>query len=272
MYTELKGNVVLITGGGTGIGRETALAFAREGCHVAICGRRKEKLDEVVRQGRELGFNIFSKTADVTDRESISAFARETADHFGGIDIWVNNAGASMGASLLACSDEDWDRMMDVNLKSVWTGCQVALPYLKYKESASIINFSSFTAYVPNAKSGLYSLAKGAVKPLTRILAAELAPYNIRVNCVAPGFIMTDLLMTNNSERIKNNRAEMLKDVALRQFGKPETVAKSVVFLASNANQYITGSCLLIGGGKLLVQDTQNAWTAAEQMRFESEV
>ena len=100
MYEELKGSVALITGGGTGIGRETAFAFAREGCQVAICGRRKEKLDEVVAKGREMGFEIFAETADVTDYESIRRFARETADHFGGIDIWVNNAGASMGASL----------------------------------------------------------------------------------------------------------------------------------------------------------------------------
>lgn len=266
MQTGLENKVVLITGGGTGIGKETAFAFAAEGCRVAICGRRQEKLDGVVQEGKARGYDIFSAAADVTSRESISSFAEKTANYFGGIDIWVNNAGASMTASLSTCTEDAWDKIMDVNFKSVWTCCQVALPYLKNKDGASIINFSSFTAYVPNAKSGLYSLAKAAVKPMTRILAAELAPYNIRVNAVAPGFIMTDLLMTNNAERIKNNCAEMLKDVALRQFGKPETVAKSIVFLASNANQYITGSCLLIGGGKLLVQDTQNAWDIAEQI------
>lgn len=256
MDTGFANKVVAITGGASGIGAATAIAFLREGCRVAICGRNKSKLDFFSSQVGILGHDILTMQADVTDAKSLELFAAEISRVYGGIDVWVNNAGIEHYVPLIACSEEDWNEVIDVDLTGVFRGSKAAIPYLKEKKGSSIINLSSFCSQIPTAKNGAYSVAKAGVNALTKVLAAELAPYGIRVNSVIPGFIQTDMTV----DQIGTIADQLLEPIAMKRFGKPEEIADAIVFLASRQASYITGHGLVVSGGKYLVQNPQDPW------------
>lgn len=191
MELGLNGKVVVVTGGATGIGLETARAFLQEGCKVAICGRRMEKLQKAKKfLGSE---RVFVYQADMTDLEQVETFAAAVAKEYGSIDVWINNAGAMWIKPLMEMSSEEFRREIDLNLTTVFHGAKAAYPYMKAQGGGVILNASSFAALDPNAGRATYSAAKAAVKNLSASMAAEFAAANIRVLAYVPGMIATEI-------------------------------------------------------------------------------
>ena len=256
MDLQLTGKVVVITGGAAGIGAACAAAFLQEGCQVAICGRSQEKLDAFKARIVAAGYELFGCVADVANQQALEEFAQQVYAKYGRIDIWVNNAGISHKTKLLEMAATDWDKVMDINLKSVFLGAQVAARYMRKGEGGVILNASSYAAVIPSAGGGAYAASKAAVSSLTRTLAAELAPYNIRVNGYIPGVIATQM----NSKRLAEQPGATLGQIALNRAGDAKEVAAGLVFLASGAASYITGTDLEISGGKFAVQIPGEPW------------
>lgn len=256
MDLQLTGKVVVITGGAAGIGAACAAAFLQEGCQVAICGRSQEKLDAFKASMVQAGYELFGCVADVANQQALEEFAQQVYAKYGRIDIWVNNAGISHKTKLLEMAATDWDKIMDINLKSVFLGAQVAARYMRKGEGGVILNASSYAAVIPSAGGGAYAASKAAVSSLTRTLAAELAPYNIRVNGYIPGVIATQM----NSKRLAEQPGATLGQIALNRAGDAKEVAAGLVFLASGAASYITGTDLEISGGKFAVQIPGEPW------------
>ncbi len=254
MDLGLHGKVVVITGATAGIGKSLIPAFLSEGCAVAVCGRN-EQTNEAVR--REFP-DILVVRADVSRHEDMERLASETAKTFGGIDVWVNNAGILLAGALLDMPEADFDKTLEINVKGVFLGTRAATPYLKKRGGGVIINASSFATLMPSAGSGAYAASKMAVNALTQVFAAELAPQNIRVVSYIPGVITTAM----NTDRIAENAPQMLDSIALRRFGAPEEVAPAVVFLASQQASYITGASVAMTGGKFCVQNPQAPWSS----------
>ena len=255
MDMGLSGKVAVVTGGSAGIGKGIVEMLLAEGCLVAACGRTKSKLDKL-EADLAAGDKLFTGVADTADAAAVNTFAANVADKFGGIDIWVNNAGIDGFEPLADCSRDLWDNIIAVNLTGVWECSKTAIRYMRKKKSGCIINISSFTSVVPSAKIGAYSVTKSAVNALTRVMAGEIAPEGIRVNCVAPGMITTDL----TEHQIEGKEEKLLSLIALRRFGKPEDIASCVVYLASDKSSYITGETIVVSGGKLLVQHPMDPW------------
>lgn len=256
MDMGLTNKVVVITGGASGIGAATARAFLEEGCRVAVCGRSHEKLVSFAESVRNESCEILAVQADVRDLASLESFAEQVASQYGGIDVWINNAGIELYVPLEDCSEKDWNEVLDVDLTGVFRGSKAAIPYLKERGGGSILNLSSFCAQMPTAKNGIYSVAKAGVNALSKVLAAELAPYGIRVNTIVPGFIQTDM----TAEQIGSISEMLLEPISLRRFGTPQEIADAIIFLASEKAGYITGQELVVSGGKFLVQNPQDPW------------
>ena len=253
---KLNGKVIAITGGGGGIGAEIARLFLDEGCSAAVCGRTQKVLDELREEIRGTGKDIFTKTADVRKLSDLEAFAKAVAETYGGIDIWVNCAAVEGYAPLIECTEELWDTVIDVNLTGTWRGAKVAAPYIEKRGGGSIINISSFCSIVPTAKDGVYSVSKAAVDSLTKVLAAELAPKNIRVNALLPG--MTETKMTE--EIVANIKDMLIEPISMQRLGNPGDIARGVLFLASDMGRYVDGHALVISGGKFIVQNPLDPW------------
>lgn len=256
MDLQLTGKVVAITGGTAGIGAACATAFLAEGCRVAVCGRSQAKLAAFQATIAAQGQEILVCQADVANQQDIKSFARQVYEQYGSIDIWVNNAGVLPKANLMDMAAEDWDTVMDVNLKSVFIGSQIAAQYMRQGKGGVILNASSYAAVIPSAGSGAYAASKAAVSSLTRTLAAELAPDNIRVNGYIPGVIATEM----NQKRLAEQPAATISQIALNRAGEAAEVAAGIVFLASEAASYITGTDLEISGGKFAVQIPGDCW------------
>jgi NAD(P)-dependent dehydrogenase (short-subunit alcohol dehydrogenase family) len=256
MEMGLRGKVAVVTGGSAGIGKACALALAAEGCQVAICGRTAGKLDAAKQEFSASGYTVFTTIADASREEDVERLTREVFNQFGRIDIWLNNAAITIRSPLLAMSGEQWDDLMRSNVKSVFLGAKAAARYMKANGGGVILNASSFGAVIPSAGSGAYAASKAAVSSLTRSLAAELAPLHIRVNAYIPGVVVTEM----NTGRIAKAGAELASQVALNRLGQPEEVAAAVVFLASDASRYITGTAIEVTGGKFAVQNPSIPW------------
>jgi NAD(P)-dependent dehydrogenase (short-subunit alcohol dehydrogenase family) len=256
METKLSDKVAVITGGASGIGAETARQFLKEGCKVAVFGRTRSKVEQFSKEIDKEGFEILADTADVRDMESLERFAGKVEAEYGGIDIWINNAGIEHYIPLADCEEDMWNTVIDVDLTGVWRGSKAAVPYIKKRGGGSIINISSFCSLIPTARDGVYSVAKAGVNALTKVLAAELAPFHIRVNGVIPGFIATDM----TTEQIEAIKDMLLEPISMRRLGEPADIAKGIVFLAGDCSGYINGHALVISGGKFLVQNPQDPW------------
>ena len=255
MELNLKNKVVVITGGATGIGKATALEFLREGCHVAICGRRQEKLDDAVIFFREEGFNVISKTADATDYTSLFSFAQFVYDTWGSIDIWVNNAGGNQIKSLTDYSTDEFRSIIDLNLTTVFNGCKTAWQFMKCRGGV-ILNAASFAAIAPSAGRSPYSAAKAGVVSLTRTFAAEFAKDQIRVLAYIPGMIKTEM----SKASMEQYPELLIKDIPMRRFGQPKDIAKVLVFMSSDAAGYMNGTTVEVSGGKRCVQNPQYSY------------
>lgn len=242
----LKNKVALVTGASRGIGRAIAIELAKNGANVAVnYAGSKEKAEEVVNEIKQLGQEAIAIQADVSDEEAINNMVKEVITAFGRLDILVNNAGITRDNLMMRMKVEDWDAVIDTNLKGVFLCSKAVTRQMMKQRFGRIINISSVVGVLGNAGQANYVAAKAGVIGLTKAMARELANRNITVNAVAPGFIKTD--MTDKlPEEMKEN---LLGQIPLGTFGTPEQVAKVVRFLASDDASYMTGQTLHVDGG-----------------------
>lgn len=238
--------VALVTGGSRGIGREIALALAKEGHNMAISyGSNPEKAQEVVEEIKSFGVEAIAVKADVSIGEDVQNLVDVVLKELGTIDILVNNAGITKDNLLIRMTEEDWDKVMDVNLKGVFLCTKAVSRTMMKKRYGKIINISSVVGITGNAGQGNYSASKAGVIGFTKSMAKELASRGIRVNGIAPGFIQTDMTDVLKEEV----KEEMLKHIPLNSFGSPKDIANLVVFLAGEGSDYITGQIIKVDGG-----------------------
>jgi len=248
---RLKDKVSIITGGGGGIGRSTAIRFAKEGSKVVIADRNEKTGVETVRLIREQNAHAIFVQTDVSDKSSVQNLIRSTVEQFGGLDILFNNAGVGNSEVRSIDLDEDeWDSVIDINLKSVFLGIKYAVPELIKSGKGVIINTSSLLGLKGRKLVSAYNASKGGVVLLTQNAALEYGKYHIRVNAIAPGVIDTNLIdMWKKDER---KWPIISKSNALGRVGNPEEVAAAALFLASDEASFITGVTLPVDGGGLI--------------------
>jgi NAD(P)-dependent dehydrogenase (short-subunit alcohol dehydrogenase family) len=253
---RLAGKRVLITGGGTGIGRATAELFAREGAHVMVSGRRRAKLEETVRRVEEIGGRAAFVQGDVAQSRDAERMVAQTLATVGGLDIVVNNAGIVVRrASVTSVALEDWDRVLGIDLTGVFLVARFALmEMVRAERGGSIINVSSVSGMFGDANLAPYNAAKGGVNLLTKSMALDYASHHIRVNAVCPGMIATPMPQT----RLRPGDdwdavvARWGQRIPLGRVGRPEDVAHAILFLASDEAQWITGTTLVVDGGSTI--------------------
>lgn len=255
MNFGLKGKVAVITGSTRGIGLAIAKQLAQEGVSVVINGSSSSSVNKACENLKSQGINVLGFPADVSKENDIRELADYAIKEYNSIDIWINNAGTVIFKLLEDMSEHEWDRIYEVNLKGVFLGCKVASNIMKKQRNGVIINATSFSAIIPRIGGTAYAATKAAVISLTRGLAGELAPYNIRVNAYMPGPISTEMLTDNLQPE------EMIEQISMQRLGKPEEVASVVMFLASELASFITGEIINISGGKLIVQNPKNVWS-----------
>ncbi|NYE05230.1 3-oxoacyl-[acyl-carrier protein] reductase [Bacillus niacini] len=245
----LEGKVALVTGASRGIGREIALELARHGANVAVNYAGSEgKANEVVDEIKAMGKEAFAIKCDVSNSEEVAEMVKETVDRFGKLDILVNNAGITKDNLLMRMKEEEWDDVININLKGVFLCTKAVTRQMMKQRVGRIINITSVVGVSGNPGQANYVAAKSGVIGLTKTTAKELASRNITVNAIAPGFIKTD--MTDKlSEDVKG---EMLKQIPLARLGEPKDIAKMTAFLASDDASYITGQTLHINGGMVM--------------------
>ncbi len=246
---NLEGRVALVTGGSRGIGRSICLALAAKGAVVAVNYRAQAAAaDEVVAQIQQMGGKAAVFQADMADFEAPSKLVDQVSAQLGAVDILVNNAAEMTDSSVADMTDEIWEQTLSVNLGSVFRCTRAVIPAMKARGWGRIINISSQAVYTGSANHAHYAASKSGLLGLTFSLAKELGPSGITVNLVAPGRILTDMLL----ERSTGREEEWMKQTPLRRFGKPEEVAAAVAFLASEGAGYITGANLHINGGLVM--------------------
>ncbi|MEH7222526.1 3-oxoacyl-[acyl-carrier-protein] reductase [Bacillus sp. JJ1566] len=245
----LNGKVALVTGASRGIGRTIAIELAKAGAKVAVnYSGSEQKANEVVDEIKALGQEAFAIQANVSDADSVSTMVKEVISTFGSLDILVNNAGITRDNLLMRMKEEEWDDVININLKGVFLTTKAVTRQMMKQRSGKIINIASIVGVSGNPGQANYVAAKAGVIGLTKTAAKELASRNITVNAVAPGFITTD--MTEKlPEDVKN---EMLKLIPLARFGETTDISGVVLFLASDQSNYMTGQTLHIDGGMVM--------------------
>lgn len=246
----LKGQSALITGSRRGIGKAIALALAGAGTDLAISDIVFDdgNLHETAKQIKRLGSRCIALQTDVSQRADVETMVQAAIHAFGKIDILVNCAGVWIpGQTLIECSDEDWDKVIDTNLKGCYLCCQAAGKTMAARKKGSIINISSQVGLTPGAGAGAYPVSKAGIIMLTRQLALELAKFNIRVNALAPGIVKTDFNADFWRDPEKEKEASAM--VPLSRLAVPEDIAEAALFLASDSASYVTGEVLAINGG-----------------------
>ncbi len=242
---DLKGKVAIVTGASRGIGRHIALQLAQRGADVAINYRsRQPEADEVVKEIEALGVRALAFQADVSKMPEARSLIRQVHEKWGRIDILVNNAGITKDKSMKKLTDEDWNDVLDTNLGSVYATCSEVLKIMMDQEYGRIINITSFVGQAGNFGQANYAASKGGIIAFTKTLALEMAKYNITVNAIAPGFTETEML----AQVPENIRQHIIARVPMGRFGKPEEIARAVVFLAAEGD-YITGQQINVNGG-----------------------
>ncbi|MCM3584332.1 glucose 1-dehydrogenase [Mesobacillus maritimus] len=247
---RLQGKVAIVTGGGGGIGRATACLFAEEGAKVVVSDINKDSANETVRLINDAGGDSICVPADMVSPDEVEQLISKTVDTYGGIDILFNNAG--VGGEEVKLADmpiEEWDRVVDINLKGVFLGMKFVIPKMEERGGGSIINTSSLLGFKGKKYVGPYNASKGGVVLVTKNAALEYGNKNIRVNAVAPGVIDTDIIQGWKDDERK--WPIIASANALRRVGQPEEVAKAVLFLASDDASYVTGSTIHVDGGGL---------------------
>jgi NAD(P)-dependent dehydrogenase (short-subunit alcohol dehydrogenase family) len=249
---RLQDKVILITGSGSGIGKSTALLFGSEGAIVGVNDLSPEKGQETVNEIVSAGGRAEFIQADVADPVSAKAMVDKVIELFGRIDVLFNNAGISGVGALHEVEPDAWDRIMSVNVRGVYLPSKYAVPYMIDQKSGNIINMSSCIAEIGLARRAAYATTKGAVLALTKSMQVDYAPYNIRVNALLPGTILTPFV-ENYLRTSYDDPEEAINGLKSRQLsgdlGRPEDVAKAALFLASDESKFMMGSPLYIDGG-----------------------
>lgn len=248
--TRLAGKIALITGGGTGIGRGTALAFAREGAKVAVAGRRVEKLQEVVSEIKVAGGEAIAVPCDVSRAADAQNAIRGTVEAFGKLDVLVNNAGVLHVSTIEEIPEDEWDRLIDANLKGPFLMCRAALPEFRKAGGGAIVNVGSVLGLVAMKKRAAYCASKGGLTLLTKAIAIDHGHENIRANCICPSIVETELVSqlfnTPDGDRVKRER---LATIPLGRMGRPADIAELAVYLASDESSWLTGAAIPLDGG-----------------------
>ena len=242
---DFNGKNVIVTGGSRGIGLTLAQAFAQAGANVAICATNRATLDAAAQTLTPFGGKVFTQVVNVASAEECENFVNSTVKEFGSLDVLVNNAGITKDNLTVRMSEEDWDAVLNVNLKGTFLMSKAALKVMFKKRSGNIVNISSVVGEMGNAGQANYVASKAGIIGLTKTFAKEFGSRGVRVNAVAPGFVqtaMTDAL----PEEV---REKALAAIALKRFATPQDIAKAVLFLASEDAAYITGHVLAVNGG-----------------------
>jgi NAD(P)-dependent dehydrogenase (short-subunit alcohol dehydrogenase family) len=246
---RLDGKVAMITGAAAGMGREASVLFAREGAKVAVVDLRPDGGEETVNKVRELGGKALFVKTDVSKSSDVQRAVKVTVEKYGKLNILYNNAAIpSDWGPITDWTEENFDRVMAINAKGVWLGMKYAIPEISRAGGGSIINTSSTAALIAQRNSSIYALSKGGVISLTRVAAVECAPLGIRVNCIAPGPIATQMLkdaFRDNPEALRHIETE----TPLGRLGEPHEVAQVALFLASDESSWITGQTIIVDGG-----------------------
>ena len=247
---KLKNKIAIVTGGNSGIGKGIAKAFSKEGAKIAIVDIHREKGDAAVAEIRTLGSEAIFVPGDVSELEDTKNYIRQTLEAFGRIDIMVNNAAVIHQACIVDLAEDDWDRVIKNNLRSVFLGSKyAALEMIKQGGGGRIINISSIHAVLSEPQAGHYSASKGAINAFTRTLASELAPHKITANVLQPGATYTELTTPMYTPNVKK---ALFKRVPLRAIANVEDIACGAVFMASDEAWYMTGSSITIDGGYVM--------------------
>jgi len=242
---ELKGKVALVTGGAQGIGKAVALMLARQGADVVVADVNLEKAAETAKEVEATGRGAMAVNVDVTRLSDVENMVESAIGRFGRIDILINNAGIARDKLILRMTEEDWDAVLDVNLKGTFNCTKAVIKHMSKQRSGKIVNIASVVGEMGNAGQANYSASKAGVIGLTKTIAREFAQRGINVNAIAPGYIqtpMTDVLPDKAKEELK-------RMIPMERLGQPEDVATAVLFLVSDASSYVTGQVLNVNGG-----------------------
>ena len=248
LMSLLADKVAVVTGAGRGIGRAVALAYARMGADVACVSRTEENSAKVAAEVEALGRKAWALAVDVSDTAAVDVAAKEILESAGRVDILVNNAGVTRDNLLMRMSEEEWDTVLDINLKGAFNFTKAFSRTFIKQRSGRIINIASVIGLIGNAGQSNYAASKAALIGFTKSIAKELAPRGITVNAIAPGFIETDMTAALDDKV----RGEILASVPLGRFGSPDDIAHAAVFLAIEPTGYVTGQVLTVDGGMVM--------------------
>lgn len=249
MMNRFEGKVAVVTGASRGIGREIALRLAQEGAKVAVnYSGNKGKAEEVVQEIKNMGGQAFAIQANVANADEVKDMMDKTIEEFGSIDILVNNAGITRDNLLMRMKEEDWDNVIETNLKGVFICTKAVTRQMMRQRAGKIVNVASIVGVAGNAGQANYVAAKAGVIGLTKTVAKELATRNVNVNAVAPGFIATDMTESLSEEM----KEQMVSTIPLGKLGNAEHVAGTVLFLLSEDASYITGQTIHVDGGMVM--------------------
>ncbi len=244
---DLTGKVALVTGASRGLGRAIAGGLAEAGADLVITSRHLPDVERVASELAVGGRKVFALQMDVTRASEVDDAVARAIAAMGRLDILVNNAGINIRKPALELTEGDWDQTLDTNLKGCFLVARAVGRHMLARQAGSVVNIASMMASVVHAERAAYASSKGGLVQLTRVLAVEWAPYNVRVNAICPGPFLTDLnkVILNDPEKVKY----FMDRLPMKRFGKPEELIGSVIFLASEASSYITGTTIYIDGG-----------------------
>ena len=242
---SLEGKVAIVTGAARGIGQSIALKLASVGADLALCDLKAEWLDETAEKVKALGREVRCYQGDVSKGDDVNAVVKQMNADFGHLDVLVNNAGITRDGLMMRMSEEDWDAVLDINLKGTFLFSKAVGRYMMKQRNGSMVNIASVIGLMGNPGQANYGASKAGVIGLTKTVAKELASRNVRANAVAPGFIQTAM----TDKLTEEVRDQMMNAIPLKKFGQPEDVANVVAFLASDASAFVTGQVLSICGG-----------------------
>lgn len=247
---KLENKIAIVTGGAQGIGRGITLGLALEGASVVIADLQKDRAENTAQKVKKVGGNAVAIGADVTKNSDISSIVETTIEEFGTVDILVNNAGVSGRTPIFETSEDIWQRILDVNLKSAFFCSQYVAKIMSQKGSGKIINLSSTSGFIAGPVQIPYAVAKAGIRMMTSAMAVELAPFNINVNAIAPGLIRTSM-----TEGAFGSEEALLKRAAdktpMVRPGTPQDLVGGVIYLCSSDSDFVTGHTLVIDGGWL---------------------
>ena len=246
---DLSNKVAVVTGASRGIGKSIAKAYARANAHVVCVSRTEKVLSAVVGEIKKENGSASVSACDVSDPETFNSLVKDTGDTYGSVDILINNAGVTRDSLIMRMSEDDWNTVIDTNLKGAFNGIKAVTRIMMKQRFGRIINISSVVGLVGNAGQANYASAKAGLIGLTKATAKELASRNITVNCIAPGYIATD--MTNQMD--DQTKDLLISQIPLGHIGSPDDIAATALFLASDEAGYITGQTITVDGGMVMI-------------------